>query len=114
MARNETSELKLAALGEFPEQVEVLRCGYALCVRLVMFHVWKLLHFIGVFAILRSGSEGEFMRPGAFILKREVDLLSAAHLDARRLEELLVPVLAHCNFYNARGLFWIAGLAGRE
>src|SRR5882672_6207302 len=104
MARNETSELKLAALGEFPEQVEVLRCGYALCVRLVMFHVRKLLHFIGVLAILRSGSEGEFMRPGALVLKREVDLLSAAHLDARGFKELLVAVLAHRDLYNARGL----------
>src|SRR5258705_13384924 len=52
------------------------------------------------------------MRPSSFILQREADLLSTAHFDARRFEELLAAVLSHLDLDDARGFFRVAGLAG--
>src|SRR5215510_9770956 len=79
-----------------------------------MLHLWQLLHLVCMFAIFSSRCEDEFMRSVAVILDREPDLFPAANVNARRLEELLVPVLTHPHFDNAGGLSWIARFPRRK
>src|ERR1700730_629719 len=114
VAGNETGELECAALGELPNDLAVAVGQQALCIRIVMLHVWILFHHLRVLAIFSDRSEDEFVILLAIVLQDETDLFPPAHLNARGLVTYLPASLEHVDVDDARGLPGITWLARRE
>src|SRR5947209_6682027 len=114
VAGNKTGELECAALGELPNDLAVAVRQQALCIRIVMLHVWILFHHLRVFAIFSDRSEDEFVILLAIVLQDETDLFPPAHLNARGLVTHLPAALEHLDVDDARGLLGITRLARRE
>ena len=85
MPRDEAGELELTTLGEFPNDLAVAVRQEALCIRIVMLHVWILFHRLRVFAIFGDRGEDEFVILLAIVLQDEADLFPLADLNARGL-----------------------------
>src|SRR5262249_52356413 len=114
VAGNETCELECAALGELPNDLAVAVRQQALCIRIVMLHVWILFHPLRVLAIFSDRREDEFVILLAVVLQDETDLFPSAHLNAGGLVTHLPASLEHLDLDDARGLLGITRLASRE
>src|SRR6266404_9249268 len=114
VAGDEARELELTALGELPNDLAVAVRQQALCIRIVMLHVWILFHHLRVLAIFSDRSEDEFVILLAIVLQNETDLFPSSHFDARGLETHLSAPLEHLDVDDARGLLGITRLARRE
>src|SRR5262245_56181679 len=114
MAGDETGELKRAALSELPNNFAVTVRQQALCIRIVMLHVWILFHRLRMLAIFPGSRENKFVILLAIILQDETDLFSPACLNTRGLITHLPASLEHPDVDNARGFPRITRFAGRE
>src|SRR5262249_46317023 len=114
VAGNETGELERAALGELPNDLAVAVRQQALCIRIVMLHVWILFHHLRVLAIFSDRREDKFVVLLAVVLQDETDLFPPAHLNARGLVTDLPASLEHLDLDDAGGLLGVAWLTGRE
>src|SRR5262249_16041585 len=114
VAGNETGELECAALGELPNDLAVAMRQQALCIRIVVLHVWILFHHFPVLAIFSYRSEDELVILLAIVLQDETDLFPAAYLNARGLVTDLPTSLEHLDLDDARGLLGITRLARRK
>src|SRR5262249_16977790 len=114
VAGDEARELELTALGELPNDLAVAVRQQALCIRIVMLHVWILFHHLRVLAIFSDRREDEFVILLAVDLEDETDLFPPAHLNAGGLVTHLPASLEHLDLDNARGLLWITRAASRE
>src|SRR6266481_3586440 len=114
VAGDEARELELTALGELPNDLAVAVRQQALCIRIVMLHVWILFHHLRVLAIFSDRSEDEFVILLAIVSQDETDLFPPAHLNARGLVTHLPASLKDLDVDDARGLLGITWLTGRE
>src|SRR5262245_16567196 len=114
VAGNETGELERAAPGELPNDLAVAVRQQALCIRIVMLHVWILFHHLRVLAIFSDRREDEFVILLAIVLQDETDLFPPAHLNARGLVTHLAAALEHLDLVCARGVLGITRPASRE
>src|SRR5258708_12026987 len=69
VAGDEARELELTALGELPNDLAVAVLQQALCIRIVMLHVWILFHHLRLLAIFSSPTHPESVIPPATIFQ---------------------------------------------
>src|SRR5262249_10436261 len=114
VAGNETGELESATLGELPNDLAVAVRQEALCIRIVMLHVWILFHHLRVLAIFSDRGEDEFVILLAIVLQDEADLFPPTDLNSRGLVTHLPASFEHFDLDDARGLLRITRPASRE
>src|SRR3954447_12637841 len=107
---NQAGKFERAGLAELPEDLGCLARREPDPVGIVMLHVRVLLHLRGMREILLCGGEQEFMVLFTDIAQHEANLLAAFDLDPGGG----IVHLVQQDLDGARGLFGIAGLAGRK
>ena|SRR3974390_2868834 len=74
-------KLERTPLVEMPEDFRTLSRTNAFCVRIVVFHVWILLHQFGVLVVVRDARQCKFMFEGSLVLNDEMNLLTSFHAE---------------------------------
>src|SRR5262249_21073047 len=112
MSRYQAGEFEGSSLREFPQDFAVLHDRKTLCIRVIVLHVRKFLHQLGVLAVLGRSRKNEFVVVSAVVFHNEEDVFALAHGDTGGFESHFLPVVAHDDFNSTGGFFGVARLAG--